>query len=91
MLLTWQDDDIRAAYVEWLGAWVAALPPPRRVLFETLAFGAAVGPARRERTACVPSAEGAAIFLPEMRLLWLPAAGSRDEFATRMLASIDFE
>ena len=53
-----------------------------------LAFGAAVGPPLRRRTCCLPSAEPEATFCPESGLLWLPTAGSLEELALRMDASI---
>lgn len=84
----WEEEQLRNAYEQWFATWLHALTPPQRVAFELLAFGAAVGAPRGQRTCCVPSAEAAAIFLPESHLLSLPTAGSQEELAARMAASI---
>ena len=87
----WEDDQLREAYSAWLGAWIGGLSPPQRVAFELLAFGAAVGTTTHQQTSCLPSTEAQAIFMPESRLLWLPTAGSHEEFAARLTASIELE
>ena len=84
----WEEPQLLSAYREWLVTWAGELAPAERVAFQLLAFGAAVGPPRRKRISCVASSEAKAIFLPEASLLWLPTAGSQQEFSARMGSSI---
>ena len=84
----WEEPQLLSAYREWLVIWAGELAPAERVAFQLLAFGAAVGPPRRKRISCVASSEAKAIFLPEASLLWLPTAGSQQEFSARMGSSI---
>ena len=84
----WDDDQLKDAYEAWFMGWMHRLTASQRSAFLLLCFGAAVGPALQRRTDLIPSAAARPVFLPEASQIVLPAAGSQEEFAERMSASI---
>ena len=84
----WEDDQLCDAYRTWFSAWARGIGPAERVAFLLRTFGAAVGPALTRRTCALTSDAARATFLPEAGQIYLPVAGSAEELAQRMSASL---